>query len=137
MLAAGEDVKFIARRIVICASEDVGNADPMALVVAMNAANAVQFIGLPEAQITLGQAVTYIASAPKSNAACEGIFAALRDVKSRNCGAVPIHLRDAHYKGAAKLGHGVDYIYPHDYPGHFSRQQYLPKELSSAHYYAP
>ena len=137
MLAAGEDVKFIARRIVICASEDVGNADPMALVVAMNAANAVQFIGLPEAQITLGQAVTYIASAPKSNAACEGIFAALRDVKSRNCGAVPIHLRDAHYKGAAKLGHGVDYIYPHDYPGHFTRQQYLPKELSSAHYYAP
>ena len=137
MLAAGEDVKFIARRIVICASEDVGNADPMALVVAMNAANAVQFVGMPEAQITLGQAVTYVASAPKSNAACEGIFAAMRDVKQKNCGAVPLHLRDAHYKGAEKLGHGTEYIYPHDYPGHFTEQAYLPKEIQSAHYYQP
>lgn len=137
MIAAGEDVKFIARRIVICASEDVGNADPMALVVAMNAANAVQFIGMPEAQITLGQAVTYVASAPKSNAACEGIFAALRDVKHENCGAVPLHLRDSHYKGAEKLGHGTDYIYPHSYPGHFTPQQYLPQELAGAHYYQP
>ncbi|WP_303670120.1 replication-associated recombination protein A [Selenomonas ruminantium] len=137
MLAAGEDVKFIARRIVICASEDVGNADPMALVVAMNAANAVQFVGMPEAQITLGQAVTYVASAPKSNAACEGIFAAMRDVKQKNCGAVPLHLRDAHYKGAEKLGHGTAYIYPHDYPGHFTEQAYLPKEIQSAHYYQP
>ena len=137
MLAAGEDVKFIARRIVICASEDVGNADPMALVVAMNAANAVQFVGMPEAQITLGQAVTYIASAPKSNAACEGIFAAMRDVKHKNCGAVPIHLRDSHYKGAEKLGHGTEYIYPHDYPGHFTQQAYLPQELQNAHYYQP
>ncbi|MBR1695017.1 MAG: replication-associated recombination protein A [Selenomonas sp.] len=137
MLAAGEDVKFIARRIVICASEDVGNADPMALVVAMNAANAVQFVGMPEAQITLGQAVTYVASAPKSNAACEGIFAAMRDVKQKNCGAVPLHLRDAHYKGAEKLGHGTEYIYPHDYPGHFTEQAYLPKEIQNAHYYQP
>ena len=137
MLAAGEDVKFIARRIVICASEDVGNADPMALVVAMNAANAVQFVGMPEAQITLGQAVTYVASAPKSNAACEGIFAAMRDVKHKNCGAVPLHLRDAHYKGAEKLGHGTEYIYPHDYPGHFTRQAYLPQEIKNAHYYQP
>ena len=137
MLAAGEDVKFIARRIVICASEDVGNADPIALVVAMNAANAVQFVGMPEAQITLGQAVTYVASAPKSNAACEGIFAAMRDVKQKNCGAVPLHLRDAHYKGAEKLGHGTEYIYPHDYPGHFTEQAYLPKEIQSAHYYQP
>ena len=137
MLAAGEDVKFIARRIVICASEDVGNADPLALVVAMNAANAVQFIGMPEAKITLGQAVTYVASAPKSNAACKGIFAALRDVETKNCGTVPVHLRDAHYKGASKLGHGTEYIYPHDYPGHFTSQQYLPEELSAAHYYEP
>ena len=137
MLAAGEDVKFIARRVVICASEDVGNADPMALVVAMNAANAVQFVGMPEARIILGQAVTYIASAPKSNAAYMGIDAALQDVRSKNCGAVPAHLRDAHYKGAAKLGHGTEYIYPHDYPGHFTEQAYLPKEIQNAHYYQP
>ena len=137
MLAAGEDVKFIARRIVICASEDVGNADPMALGVAMNAAQAVQFVGMPEARIILGQAVTYIASAPKSNAAYMGIDAALQDVRSKNCGAVPMHLRDAHYKGAAKLGHGTEYIYPHSYPEHFTKQQYLPKELAGARYYEP
>lgn len=137
MLAAGEDVKFIARRIVICASEDVGNADPMALVVAMNAANAVQFIGMPEARITLAQAVTYVASAPKSNAAYLGVDKALHDVRTKNCGAVPVHLRDSHYKGAEKLGHGINYVYPHDYPGHFQRQQYLPKELTGAHYYEP
>ncbi|MBQ1868523.1 MAG: replication-associated recombination protein A [Selenomonas sp.] len=137
MLAAGEDVKFIARRVVICAAEDVGNADPMALVVAMNAAQAVQFIGMPEARIVLGQAVTYIASAPKSNAAYMGIDAALQDVRSKNCGAVPMHLRDAHYKGAAKLGHGTEYVYPHSYPDHFTKQQYLPKELAGAHYYEP
>ena len=137
MLAGGEDVNFIARRIVICASEDVGNADPMALVVAMAAAQAVQFVGLPEARITLGQAVTYVASAPKSNAAYLGIDRALADVRHKNCGNVPIHLRDSHYKGAEKLGHGVDYVYPHDFPGHFERQQYLPKELAHAHYYEP
>ena len=137
MLAAGEDVKFIARRIVICASEDVGNADPMALVVAMNAAQAVQFVGMPEAQITLGQAVTYVASAPKSNAACAGIFAAMQDVKSKDCGQVPIHLRDSHYKGADKLGHGAGYVYPHDCTGHFAPQQYLPEKIRSARYYFP
>ncbi|MCI6086413.1 MAG: replication-associated recombination protein A [Selenomonas sp.] len=137
MIAGGEDVNFIARRIVICASEDVGNADPMALVVAMAAAQAVQFVGLPEARITLGQAVTYVASAPKSNAAYLGIDRALADVRHKNCGNVPIHLRDSHYKGAEKLGHGVDYVYPHDFPGHFERQQYLPKELAHAHYYEP
>ena len=137
MLAAGEDVKFIARRIVICASEDVGNADPMALVVAMNAAQAVQFVGMPEAQITLGQAVTYVASAPKSNAACAGIFAAMQDVKSKDCGQVPIHLRDSHYKGADKLGHGAGYVYPHDCTGHFAPQQYLPEKIRSARYYCP
>ena len=99
MLAAGEDVKFIARRIVICASEDVGNADPMALTLAMAAAQAVQFIGMPEARITLAQAVTYVASAPKSNAAYLGIDAALADVRTKDCGTVPKHLRDSHYKG--------------------------------------
>ena len=137
MLAGGEDVNFIARRIVICASEDVGNADPMALVVAMAAAQAVQFIGLPEARITLGQAVTYVASAPKSNAAYRGIETALKDVRSKNCGGVPLHLRDAHYKGAAALGHGTTYVYPHDYAGHFTPQQYLPDKLKQARYYRP
>lgn len=137
MLAGGEDVNFIARRIVICASEDVGNADPMALVVAMAAAQAVQFIGLPEARITLGQAVTYVASAPKSNAAYRGIETALKDVRSKNCGGVPLHLRDAHYKGAAALGHGTTYVYPHDYAGHFTPQQYLPDKLKQTRYYRP
>jgi putative ATPase len=137
MLASGEDVKFIARRIVICASEDVGNADPMALVVAMSAAQAVQFIGMPEARISLAQAAAYVASAPKSNAAIEGIDEALQDVRTKNCGNIPVHLRDAHYKGAAKLGHGVDYIYPHDYPHHFVPQQYLPDVLQGKNYYRP
>ena len=139
MLAGGEDVNFIARRIVICASEDVGNADPMALVVAMAAAQAVQFVGLPEARITLGQAVTYVASAPKSNAAYLGIDAALADVRGKNCGGVPLHLRDSHYKGAAELGHGQGYVYPRDFEGHFTKQQYLPDALvrARAHYYRP
>ena len=106
MLAAGEDTNFIARRVAICAAEDVGNADPMALVVAMSAVQAVQFVGMPEARIPLAQAVTYIASAPKSNAAYLGIDAALADVRGRNCGSVPVHLRDSHYKGAETLGHG-------------------------------
>ena len=137
MLAAGEDVNFVARRVVICAAEDVGNADPMALVLAMSAAQAVQFLGMPEARIPLAEAVTYIASAPKSNAAYLGVDAALADVRGKNCGEVPVHLRDAHYKGAAKLGHGIDYIYPHDYPGHFTSQQYLPKEMTGTRYYRP
>lgn len=137
MLAAGEDVKFIARRIVICASEDVGNAEPQALVLAMAAAQAVQFIGMPEASITLGQAVTYIASAPKSNKSCEAIGEALTDVKNKDYGSVPAHLRDAHYKGAGNLGHGVDYLYPHNYPGSFVKQQYLPDKLIGTVYYQP
>ena len=137
MLAAGEDVKFIARRVVICAAEDVGCADPMALVLANAAAQAVQFLGMPEARIPLAEAVTYIAAAPKSNAAYLGVDAALADVRGRNCGEVPVHLRDAHYKGAAKLGHGIDYIYPHDYSGHFVKQQYLPEKILDRQYYNP
>lgn len=137
MLSAGEDVKFIARRIVICASEDVGNADPQALVIAMAAAQAVQFVGMPEASITLGQAVTYIASAPKSNKSCEAIGMALSDIKNKDYGLVPPHLRDAHYKGAKDLGHGTDYLYPHNYPGSFVRQQYLPDKLLGTVYYEP
>lgn len=137
MLAAGEDVNFIARRVAICAAEDVGNADPMALVLAMAAVQAVQFVGMPEARIPLAEAVTYIASAPKSNAAYLAVDAALAEVRSRDCGAVPAHLRDAHYKGASKLGHGVEYRYAHDYPGHFVQQQYLPDKLKGTIYYHP
>lgn len=137
MLAAGEDVDFIARRIAICAAEDVGNADPMALVIAMAAVDAVRFVGMPEARIPLAEAVTYVASAPKSNAAYIAIDEALADVKSKDCGAVPIHLRDAHYKGAEKLGHGIDYIYPHAYSGHFVSQQYMPDALKGKIYYRP
>jgi putative ATPase len=137
MLASGEDLNFIARRVAICAAEDVGNADPQALVVAMAAVQAVQFVGLPEARIPLAEAVTYVASAPKSNAAYLAIDRALADVRSRDCGVVPAHLRDAHYKGAASLGHGQSYLYPHDYPNHFTPQQYLPDKLRQAHYYEP
>ena len=137
MLVSGENLNFIARRIAICAAEDVGNADPQALVLAMATVQAVQFLGMPEARIPLAQAVTYVAAAPKSNAAYMAIDRALQDVRSKNCGAVPAHLRDAHYKGAAKLGHGTEYIYPHDFPGHFTIQQYLPKELEGSQYYLP
>ena len=137
MIVAGEDVKFIARRILICASEDVGNADPQALVVAMAAAQAVQFIGMPEAAIVLSQAVIYIATAPKSNASCVAINQAIADVKQKDCGAVPPHLRDAHYQGAKGLGHGVEYLYPHNYAGSFIEQQYLPDSLVGTVYYSP
>lgn len=137
MIASGEDPVFIARRVVICAAEDVGNADPNALVVAMAAAQAVQLVGMPEGRIPLAQAVTYIAGAPKSNAAYMGIDAALADVRGKRIGPVPIHLRDSHYKGAAKLGHGTDYQYAHNYPGHFVHQNYLPKGLETARYYEP
>ena len=137
MLVSGENLNFIARRIAICAAEDVGNADPQALVLAMATVQAVQFLGMPEARIPLAQAVTYVAAAPKSNAAYLALDRALQDVRSKNCGAVPAHLRDAHYKGAAKLGHGTEYIYPHDFPGHFVVQQYLPKELQGSQYYLP
>lgn len=137
MIAGGEDPNFIARRVAICAAEDVGNADPMALVVAMAAVQAVQFVGMPEGRIPLAEAVTYVASAPKSNAAYMAVDEALAEVRRADCGAVPSHLRDAHYKGASKLGHGLDYIYPHDYPGNFTEQQYLPDKLKGRMYYRP
>lgn len=136
MLYAGEDIKFIARRIMICASEDVGNADPMALTVAVSASLAAERIGMPEAQIILSQAVTYVACAPKSNAACNAVFAAGEAVKKYKT-SVPVHLQDAHYKGAQKLGHGTGYKYAHDYPNHYVKQQYLPDEIKDARFYEP
>lgn len=136
MLCAGEDIRFIARRIMICASEDVGNADPMALTVAVAAAQAVERIGMPEAQIILSQAVTYVASAPKSNSATNAIFAAEKAVRE-NRTTVPAHLRDAHYKGARELGRGTGYKYAHDYPGHYVKLQYLPDEIKDARFYEP
>ncbi|MGH4138924.1 replication-associated recombination protein A [Clostridium sp.] len=135
MIYAGEDPKFIARRIVIAASEDVGNADPIALLVANNAAQAVQFVGMPEARIILSQAAIYIACAPKSNASYMAINRALKDLEEKNIGSVPVHLRDSHYSGAKKLGHGVGYLYPHDYEGNYVKQQYLPDELVGTSYY--
>ena len=137
MLVAGEDVRFVARRMVIFASEDVGMADPMALVVANAAAHAVEFVGMPEAQLNLGQAAVHLATAPKSNRAALGIWAAMADVHERAAGAVPIHLRDAHYQGAKKLGHGAGYQYPHDSPDGFVPQQHLPDDLVDRHYYLP
>lgn len=134
LLESGEDVRFIARRVVICASEDVGNADPQALVVAAAMLQAVEFVGMPEAQLALAQAVTYIATAPKSNAATMAIAAARKDVREQPTLAVPKHLRDASYSGAKKLGHGEDYQYSHDFPGGWVDQQYLPEER---HYYEP
>ena len=137
MLYAGEDIKFIARRIMICAAEDVGNADPMALVVATSAAQAIERIGMPEAQIILSQAVTYVACAPKSNAAYGAIDAAMGAVKNNVTPPVPAHLQDAHYKGAEKLGHGLGYKYAHDYPNHYVEQQYLPDALVGTKFYKP
>ena len=136
MLYAGEDIKFIARRIMICAAEDVGMADPQALVVATAAAQAVERIGMPEAQIILSEAVTYVATAPKSNTACEAVFAAMASVKKKKT-SVPAHLQDAHYKGSQKLGHGVGYKYAHDYPNHYVEQQYMPSEIQKAKFYEP
>ena len=136
MLYAGEDIKFIARRMMISASEDVGNADPIALTVAVAASQAVERIGMPEARIILAQAATYIASAPKSNAAYLSIDAALESVRTQKT-TVPVHLQDAHYKGAAKLGHGTGYKYAHDYPEHYVKQQYLPDEIKDAKFYEP
>ncbi len=137
MLYAGENVAFVARRIMICAAEDVGNADPQALVVATNASLAVERIGMPEAQIILAQAAAYVASAPKSNAACNAIFAAMEEVGRTGNLPIPAHLQDAHYKGAAKLGRGTGYKYAHDYPNHYVRQQYLPYELDGREFYKP
>ena len=136
MLYAGEDIKFIARRMMISASEDVGNADPNALTVAVSASQAVERIGMPEAQIILAQAATYIASAPKSNASYLAIGVAMENVKNHKT-TVPAHLQDAHYKGSAKLGHGVGYKYAHDYPEHYVKQQYLPDEIKDAKFYEP
>ena len=137
MIDAGESVTFIARRVMICASEDVGNADPQALQVAVAASQAVERIGMPEARIILAQAVTYVASAPKSNAAYMAVDHALESVRNHKIGVVPNHLRDAHYKGAAKLGHGIGYKYAHDYPDHYVKQQYLPDELLGTTFYEP
>ena len=137
MLYAGEDIKFIARRIMICASEDVGNADPYALVVATNAALAVERIGMPEARIILSQAALYVACAPKSNSCYMAVDKAMELVKTTKTAPVPAHLQDAHYKSASKLGHGIGYKYAHDYPNHYVRQQYLPYELSGREFYQP
>lgn len=137
MLYAGESVTFIARRIVICASEDVGLADPQALVVANAAADAVHKIGMPEATLILAEAVAYVASAPKSNASYLAIEAAMNYVKNNPIGAIPAHLQDAHYKGAAKLGHGLNYKYAHDYKNHYVKQQYLPDGMEDVKFYEP
>lgn len=134
MLYAGESVTFIARRIMICASEDVGNADPQALQVAVAAAQAVERVGMPEAQLILAQAVLYIATAPKSNSATNAIFEAMEAVKTSKV-TIPPYLQDAHYGGAKKLGHGIGYEYAHDYPKHFSKQRYLPEELADRKFY--
>ena len=137
MLYAGEDVKFIARRIMILASEDIGNADPQALQVAVAVAQAVERLGMPEARIVLAQAVTYMASAPKSNSAINAIDKAMRVVQETKTPPVPVHLQDAHYKSAGKLGHGKGYKYAHDYKNHYVKQQYLPDGLTGEVFYEP
>ena len=138
MLESGEDIKFIARRIIICAAEDVGNADPQALILANSAAQAVNFVGMPEARIILAQAAIYVASAPKSNSSYIAIEKALNDVKnSKNVEEIPLHLRDTHYKGAKFFNNGKNYKYPHDYEGNFVKQEYLPKNFCGKKYYLP
>jgi len=137
MLAAGEDARFIARRLVILASEDVGMADSMGLVVADAAARAVEFVGLPEAQLNLAHAVVYLATAPKSNRSSVGLWKAQADVRERPAGPVPAHLRDAHYRSAKRIGHGVGYVYPHDAPGGWVEQAYRPDEVADRTYYEP
>lgn len=137
MLYAGEDIKFIARRIMICAAEDVGNADPQAFTVAVSAAQAVERIGMPEAQIILSQAVLYVATAPKSNSACNAVFEAMDAVKNQRSMPVPAHLQDSHYGGSAKLGHGIGYKYAHNYPNHYVKQQYLPDGMEEQVFYHP
>lgn len=137
MLYAGEDIKFIARRIMICASEDIGNADPQALQVAVAASLAAERLGMPEASIVLSQAVTYLACAPKSNAACEAVGGAMENVRNTKTPQIPAHLKDAHYKASAKLGHGAGYKYAHAYKDHYAAQQYLPHELEGTVFYKP
>ena len=136
MLEAGESVTFIARRIMICACEDVGMADPNAIVVATACAQAVERVGMPESNLILAHAATYVATAPKSNSITNAIFAAQNIVRSKNTGLVPPHLRDAHYEGSADLGH-TGYLYPHDFPGHYVKQQYLPDEIRNEVFYDP
>ncbi len=137
MLYAGESITFIARRIIICAAEDVGMADPQALVVANAAAEAVHKIGMPEATIILAEAVNYVACAPKSNASYLSVDKAMEYVKNEKTASIPPHLQDAHYGGAGKLGHGIGYEYAHDYPNHFSKQRYLPEEMGDVRFYEP
>ena len=137
MLYAGESVTFIARRIMICAAEDVGMADPQALQVAVNASLAVERVGMPEAQIIFSEAAMYVACAPKSNACVQAIGEAMSEVEQTGNLAIPTHLQDAHYKGAAKLSHGTGYKYAHDYPNHYVEQQYLPYELNGKEFYHP
>lgn len=137
MLYAGEDIKFIARRIMICAAEDVGNADPNALNVAVSASLAVERIGMPEARIILSEAVTYVASAPKSNASYLAVDKALEVVRTTKTPPIPTHLQDSHYKGAAKMGHGLGYLYAHNYENHYVNQQYLPDGLEESVFYEP
>jgi putative ATPase len=137
MIHSGEDPRFIARRMVIFASEDVGMADPQALVVVTAAAQAVEFVGLPEVQLNLAHAVVYLATAPKSNAVIRAIGAAMADVEKEGQGAVPSHLRDAHYPGAKALGHGAGYKYPHDFPGATVEQTYMPEGFEGKTYWEP
>jgi putative ATPase len=137
MLKAGEDPRFIARRIVIHAAEDVGLADPMALVVAEAAARGVEHIGMPEGRLLLAEAALYVACAPKSNSVYKGIGQALRDLEKGDLGEVPKHLRDTSYYGAKSLGHGEGYLYPHHYKGNYVPQQYLPDPLQGRKYYEP
>ncbi|MCQ2086228.1 MAG: replication-associated recombination protein A [archaeon] len=137
MLYAGEDINFIARRIMICASEDVSNADPQAIVVATSAAQAVERIGMPESQIILAQAAAYVACAPKSNSAVDAIYKATKTIRENPHGSIPMHLRDSQYQGAEKLGRGVSYKYPHNFDNHYVKQQYLPDNLSDVKFYVP
>jgi putative ATPase len=137
MLEAGEDPRFVARRLMISASEDVGMADPSALLTAVAAAQSVAMLGMPEARIVLAQAVVHLATAPKSNAAYLAVDAAIADVRSGRGGQVPAHLRDAHYAGAGRLGHGQGYRYSHDEPHGVAEQQYLPDDLADRLYYRP
>jgi len=136
-LASGEDPRFIARRMVIAAAEDIGLADPMALVIAVAAAQAVEIVGMPEAQIPLAEAAIYLATAPKSNSAYKAISKAMSEIEQHGPQPVPMHLRDASYKGAQKLGHGVGYLYPHDFPEHYVPQQYLPPTVKGLPFYEP
>ena len=134
MLAGGEDIRFIARRIAICAAEDVGNADPMATVLASAAVQISEFVGLPEAQLALAQAALYVACAPKSNASASAIWQAMADVKNQPTKPVPKHLKDSHYAAAKKAGYGVDYKYPHNFKYGFVPQEYLPTGMKKKYY---